>query len=331
MCRAQPNIESIMWRKGPLPAVEVTHSRISTGEAITTEDGREIEQQLLVRQTVPRDVMSDSNLPTAVMLMPFSDDPGRPDGAHAAIAAGIQGRLVEVCSPGVDYWGDDEERAASRLTPQQADYLRRGSFRGIGEAVATVVDKVAPGKNLLYGSSMAAGSVAALATALTKRDREIAGVVFLETANIEKRQLGALAIAFMQENGTAPLYIATRPEELHITEGFGSWVRRVLKDAPSNAAYARALAGGGFFADIPRSVVGTLKELEVPVRIERAGASRILSEEAFAAQQRHFGELESVDLLDIVTYGDPIHNPHGHGIQMAPQVPVDSINTLLSR
>lgn len=196
-----------MWRGGPLPAVEVTHSRIGTGEAIITKDGREIEQQLLVRQTVPRDVMSDSNLPTAVMLMPFSDDPGRPDGAHAAIAAGIQGRLVEVCSPGVDYWGDDEERAASRLTPQQADYLRRGSFRGVGEAIAKVVNKVAPGKNLLYGSSMAAGSVAALATALTKRDREIAGVVFWRLPT-SKNDDWALWRLLLYEKAALAYYIA---------------------------------------------------------------------------------------------------------------------------
>lgn len=268
----------------------------------------------------------------------FSDDNGRESGAYfdALIAHGTGRRVIAVNAPGVEYkdylradndshLSPEQAEAAQELTPDQIEFLKKGSFQKTGEASmvalfnAAQVYEATP-RFIVISSSMGSAQTAGKVRAAAGKGYDIAGVSFAEIVNTIDRvpRIGSMPVGpkwgkilpqFAGGMGLAPQYTEHNPAVLrrHDTEKTGGWARRVVNDTRANSLYAGALAQPGFYDDL-----GDVEHLEGrPVLLTRGAASELSPVEQFGRLSRAF----TGTALNSITYGDQ-NNPHDHPYTM---------------
>ncbi len=341
MRRVHPNFEEVTYR-GQLPDMESDVYYVNTGSLHPIEYGC-VEQQLPITITRITDKQGHNidqrgqDDPTKIIegaitegksvifrTMPFSDDnaarkEGRLTDAYLAELTGSV--VVSINSPGVNFSGNKEQRALSKLTPEQIADLRLGSYRSIGKAFMNIINRTLPGdmdnEVIVVGSSMGAASAAATVNAMANEGHAVHSLYLLEPANIEKRNPLKLAVEFFGSNKDAGGYIKSNPQDLQdATEGMGRWLRRLFSDAKANFSYFLTMTKGGMIDDLTRDdAIDRLSQQGTRILVERGAGSPLCTENMLGRLAACLAPLG--DKAQMSTLGIPESNPHSHSVQMS--------------
>jgi len=295
---------------------------VPTGEMLG-----DTEQKLMTFITTPSNVAGDEVL---VRLTEFADENGRPSGAifDSLIAESTRRRVISTNLPGIDFYGDGSNKDGQKLTQEQAQDLRQGSFRMVGKSVmhatrnASTKLSIAP-EFVILGTSMSAGIGAGVLNAANKSSIPIKGATFAEPTNVTPRSQLELGTHFLKAGLTAGGYVKMNPAILRdASEPIATIAKRALN--PTNFLYARALASGSLIEDL-----GSIDHLQdVPIYLARGAASRVSPERGFDSLRKHLAQTADVEAY---TFGDQRDNPHNHGYVLAVQPFIDAAQNVLDR
>lgn len=256
------------------------------------------DQQLAVYATIPEGVDRDRTpvwRPDA-----FSDDPGRPKHFDALLAVALNRPVLTVNNPGIDdvEWRDLSIGDAYKLTDDQREDLKKGSFRRIARATLHALKSASAGFGLPEGIIIASSSMGVALTggALGEAKTvgvDIKGVAIEEGVNyLPSSSMLGFAKRFLGEGAHNKGYLEQNP--MRPTEGPDeesqpvlppeaptAWLGRVFRAGGANAAYARAMAKGKWLEDakLTRDGEHELAEQEFPVFISRGSESQLSSAE----------------------------------------------------
>ncbi len=287
-------------------AAELTGSRkriyVKTGASSDTTA-----QELAVYLTVPEGV--DRNETPVVRWTAFSDDNGRPGHFDALIAHELGRPMLSVNNPGVDFseWRDPFKAEAHRLTPDQIEDLRKGSFSKVGLASMRALLVASnefglPDGYFFASSSMGTAVMAGALGAAEELGADIKGVAIEEGVNFRPTGIPGLRFVtlgnrFRLENEHTAGYLEQNPtyipednngEPISVIppETESEWMGRVREAAGANLLYAWALRRGKWLDDIglgDESSRSKLADQGFEISIGRGSESTLSSDEGDSA------------------------------------------------
>ncbi len=175
-----------------------------------------------------------------------------------AIAEEAGSRLIVVNTPGISTtFPGISEKHEGKLTPEQENELKKGSFKKVGAAVLTAAlhtaEKMKWHENewSVYGASMGAATGAGVVGSATEQGIPIKGAGFDEIVNLQNRPFVTLMMNFAKAGGPMANYLKQNPEPVqHSSESQGNANKRILQTLLPNFLYAQALAKNWWLKDL---------------------------------------------------------------------------------
>jgi hypothetical protein len=251
-----------------------------------------------------------------------------------------------VNNPGIDdvEWRDASIGDAYKLTEDQRENLKNGSFRRVARATLHALKSASqehglPDGLIIASSSMGVGLAGGALGEARTVGVEIKGVALEEGVNFTpsgsmlgfaKRFLGEGAHnnGYLEQNPTRPKDGFDDEDEkaksILPPESPGAWLKRVRNAGGANLAYARALAKGEWLKDAKLTTEGEheLAEQEVPIFISRGGESKLSS-----AEGDHLVE-ERLRAQGFEAIRSVVYDTHRHPYTMTVQAYVKAVKAL---